>query len=299
MKFLITGSSGYLGKNFLESLSIDKNSYIFLVRSKNKVPKTVKFKNIFFVDCNLLNYKKMEKKFQNFKIDVIINFAWIGATNKFKNSKLQKENLLILKNLIKLSYLLKIKKFIGFGSQAEYGLKNCQINEKMSCRPLTTYGKIKLKSYKLLRSNLKKKKIKFIWIRLFSSFGPFDDDNFLIPYLIKNFLRNKKIFLTKCEQRWDFIYSKDVISATKFLANSEKSSGIYNLGSSISQNLKTVVLKIKKITKSRSKIFFGALKYNQNQIMYLHADIKKIKKLGWKYKPNFNQEIKKTIEYHK
>ena len=64
----------------------------------------------------------------------------------------------------------------------------------------------------------------------------------------------------------------------------------------MAQNLKSVVLKIKKITKSKSTIIFGGLKYNQNQIMYLHADIKKILQLGWKYKPNFGQEIRKTIK---
>lgn len=299
MNFLITGSSGYLGRNFLETIRNDHNSYFFLVRSKKKILKFKKIKNMEFIECDLKKYDEVKKKLNNYQIDIIINFAWIGATNKFKNSDLQKKNFLLLKNLVKISKFLKIKKFIGFGSQAEYGLKKKKINELMICRPMTTYGQVKLKSYKLLNSYFKKNKIKFIWIRLFSSFGPHDDDNFLIPYLIKNFLKNKKIYLTKCEQKWDFIYSKDVIKATMFLAHSKKANGIYNLGSGVAQNLKSVVLKIKKLTKSGSKIDFGALKYSKNQIMYLHADINKIREINWKYKPHFDQGIRETIKYYK
>tara|TARA_B100001175_G_scaffold316614_1_gene331011 strand:+ start:1253 stop:2152 length:900 start_codon:yes stop_codon:yes gene_type:complete len=299
VNLLITGSSGYLGRNFLETVKNDDNLYFFLVRSKKKILKFKKIKNIEFIECDLKKYDEVKKKLKNYQIDIIINFAWVGATNKFKNSNLQKQNLLLLKNLVKISKVLKIKKFVGFGSQAEYGLKKKKINELMICRPITKYGHIKLKSYKLLNSYFKKNKIKFVWIRLFSSFGPHDDDNFLIPYLIKNFLKNKKIYLTKCEQKWDFIYSKDVIKATKFLAHSNMANGIYNLGSGETQNLKSIVLKIKKLTKSGSKIDFGALKYSKNQIMYLHADINKIREINWKYSPHFDQAIRETIKYYK
>ena len=298
MNFLITGATGYLGRNFLDSVKLDENKYFFLVRSKKKILTKNIYKNIKFVFCDLQNFKKLKNILNGLQIDVLINFAWIGATNKYKDSKIQKNNFLILKNLAKLGIHLKIKKFIGFGSQAEYGIINKKINERMICKPLTKYGKTKLKSYKILKNYFKKKNIKFIWIRLFSSFGPHDDENFLIPYLIKNFLKNENIYLTKCEQKWDFIYSKDVIKATKFLAHSKKANGKYNLGSGSVQNLKSVVLKIKKITLSKSKVFFGALKYNKNQIMYLHADINKLKKLGWRNKSNFTNEIKELVKFN-
>ena len=116
---------------------------------------------------------------------------------------------------------------------------------------------------------------------------------------LNNFLKNKKISVTKCEQKWDFIYSRDVISSTKFLAENKDSKGVYNLGSGLSLNLKEVVLKIKKLTKSSSIINFGGLNYNKNQTMYLLADISKILDLGWKYKPNFNRDIKRLIKYYK
>ena len=89
------------------------------------------------------------------QIDVLINFAWIGATNKYKDSKIQKNNFLILKNLAKLSIHLK-KKSLLVGSQAEYGIINKKINERMICKPLTKYGKTKLKSYKILKNYFKK-----------------------------------------------------------------------------------------------------------------------------------------------
>ena len=52
--------------------------------------------------------------------------------NKYKNDKIQNKNINIIKNLIKLCNLMGIRKFIGIGSQAEYGNKNYKINEKIS-----------------------------------------------------------------------------------------------------------------------------------------------------------------------
>ena len=62
MNLLITGSSGYLGRNFLETVKNDDNLYFFLVRSKKKILKFKKIKNIEFIECDLKKYDEVKKK---------------------------------------------------------------------------------------------------------------------------------------------------------------------------------------------------------------------------------------------
>ena len=42
-------------------------------------------------------------------------------------------------------------------------------------------------------------------------YGPNDDENKFVLFLIKKILKNESIQLTKCEQKRDFIYMNDLV----------------------------------------------------------------------------------------
>ena len=58
-------------------------------------------------------------------------------------------------------------------------------------------------------------------------YGPNDDENKFVLFLIKKILQNESIQLTKCEQKRDFIYIDDLVEAY-FLA-------VENFDNSLSQ----------------------------------------------------------------
>ena len=290
MNILVTGINGYLGKNFLKYTKLDNNNYYGLIRNKEQ-KKTLKKinKNFFFITGNLDNYKSIEEIINKKKISVIIHLAWSGATNKHKNHTKQNRNILQILNLISVSNKYNIKKIIAIGSQAEYGIKNKKITERMICNPITLYGKTKLLCFNLLRQKLKKTNL--VWFRLFSSFGPYDFDGWFLNYVIKSFKQNKTLKLSNCKQKWDFIDSKSVISAIH-LAIKNNFNGLYNIGSGQTLVLSKIVHELKKHLSSESKIIFGAIKTDKNDIKHLEADISKIKNKGF-YPPN---RILKTIK---
>ena len=75
-------------------------------------------------------------------------------------------------------------------------------------------------------------------------------------------LNNEEINLTRCEQRYDYLFVKDFCKSIILLLNSENS-GIYNLSSNNSVQLREILLVIKDILKSKSKLNFGALEYRK------------------------------------
>ena len=67
MNILITGASGFLGKEVVKLLHENKYKLSFLVRNKNKK------KNYFY--CNLKNQNNIKKILNKINPDVIINLA--------------------------------------------------------------------------------------------------------------------------------------------------------------------------------------------------------------------------------
>ena len=51
------------------------------------------------------------------------------------------------------------------------------------------------------------------WCRIVSLFGPFDGEYTLISSLIASLKKGEKFKTTKCDQIWDYIYSKDAARA--------------------------------------------------------------------------------------
>ena len=62
---------------------------------------------------------------------------------------------------------------------------------------------------KLLQNQYKNKKLPITIFRIFQAYGPNQDENRLIPYLIKT-LKEKNVFLTSGKQIRDFCYIDDI-----------------------------------------------------------------------------------------
>ena len=85
-KILVTGASGFLGKNLISKISKNKNFIIYgLTHSKKHKLKDKK--NLFFIDCDIKNSKKLKKKLK-FNIDYVVNFS--GNINSKELNEIKK-----------------------------------------------------------------------------------------------------------------------------------------------------------------------------------------------------------------
>jgi len=112
-------------------------------------------------------------------------------------------------------------------------------------------------------------------------YGPKDDENKFITFLIRRMMRNETIDLTAGEQKRDFIYIDDVIHAFVKVLETESLHNEYEVGSGDSISIKKFVRLIHRLTESSSTLNFGALSYRENEIMESHADISKLTEIGW------------------
>ena len=146
----------------------------------------------------------------------------------------------------------------------------------------------------------KSSKLNLICVRPFNTFGPFQSEKAIIPEMIIKCLQNKEIRTTGGKQTREFNYIDNIIDGILFLNKKIKSSiDPINIGSSKPVSIKYLVKKIHKFTNSTSKLKIGSLKYRPNEIWKMQADNKFITSKGWKPKVNFDDGLKRTIDWYR
>jgi len=294
-RILITGSSGFIGKSLVKEL-LKKKVYLYLLINKKKLK--IKSKKIKFIYCSLSNSKNLKKKLQKISITDIIHCAWVGVSAKSRNSLKQNHNLEIANNLLNAIKYKKLNCFIALGSQAEYGVNLKKIYENSVTSPKTEYGKTKIKILKKINNFCKKNCTRFLWLRLFTGYGPGSDKNWLIPSTINKLINNRKTKFTTGNQIYNFVYISDIVSAIVKSLYANSAHGIFNLGHEKSYTIKHVVKLIFTKLKIKKKPIFGELCYREDQIMKFVPSISKIKrKLKWKPAYSISNGISETINF--
>ena len=296
MKVLISGSGGFLGSVF-SNLCKNKGYSVLEIKRKNKPTVDNSSDSVWY------SYSLLEDDFvtqiKDFKPNIFVHFAWKGVSNATRNEDQYRYNINLTLESIELAKIVGCTKWIGFGSQAEYGLKNEAIVEDMPCEPISDYGKSKLSLSISSLGLCHSLGIEGAWIRIFSIFGENDHSTALIPSVIGKMFQNEDVYLTDCTQTWDYLYITDALEALDAFMSNFKS-GIYNLGSGNAIILKEVIELIQKNINSKSKIHFGNIKFNENSVRFLVANINKLsQQTSWKPRFSIEQGIKNTVMYYK
>lgn len=268
---IITGPTGAIGIA-LVNLLISKGFKVTVVVNpeSKRVENLPKSELLSLIYCDLSDLKSIS----GFKCDTFYHLGWKGTFGSDRNDpKMQEENIQFAKDAVQLAHRLQCKTFIFAGSQAEYGRVNIPISPDTPTSPESEYGKAKLKTGFECSKLCNQFNIKFIWTRIFSVYGPYDGANTMVSSTITKLKNNIIPEFTKCEQQWDFLYSKDAAIAFYLLAEKGRHDQIYCIGSGQVFPLRYYVETIQKVIGSATPLKIGAIPYSENQVMYLCADI--------------------------
>jgi nucleoside-diphosphate-sugar epimerase len=296
---LLTGISGFLGSAIAEKLSA-KYNVIGLIRKGSNLWRLSEINqdNIKLLD---IESSTLDIELIKLKPTILIHSAWNGvAAGDREDWTNQIQNIVLTTNLLSLAKQIGIKKIIGLGSQAEYGDFEGKIDESFSPNPLSAYGASKLATMQIVQSFCNINKIEFVWLRLFPLYGEREDENWFIPIIIQNALQNKSINLTGCEQKYGYLHITDFAKAIEqVVINSYNSSGVYNLSSHFSIQLKSIVELIIKETKTTGHFNFGALPYRPNQVMHMEGNSNKFyTTFNFSVTNNLEKNIINLIKYY-
>ncbi len=276
MRIALTGPTGAIGSDTIR-LAISKgHEVIAVVRpGTDRLGNLPKSDKIRIIESDISDYDKIDI---SEKCDIFIHLAWM---NTFGNQRddvyTQTANIQYSLDAVRLAHKWGSTSFIGVGSQAEYGIKNEKLNSSTPIDPQSGYGVAKYAAGKLCKILCEQLGMRFNWARILSTYGVYDAEHTLIMYLINTLLDGNIPELTKCEQKWDYIYSKDVATALLSIGSRGKNGKTYCVGSGECRELKDYVIELKNIVNPGSEIRFGARPYYAHQPMMLSADISELR----------------------
>ena len=297
-RILVSGITGFLGASIAESLLEKGMEVIGLRRNQSNLKRCESFRyKIQWVNIDENNWKSLLVKLTP---KVFIHSAWIGVNNVSRNIwEDQLKNIDFSFNLLEAAREAGIEKFIGLGSQAEYGVFNNVVSENTQVKPETAYASVKVALSQLINTYCQQEKINFFWIRVFSVFGEGEDDNWLIPSLVRNIMTKESMDFTLCDQKYAYLYIKDFANAVVSVVESDfLPEGVYNLSSDQPVVLKKLITYIRDYLKPDFQLNFGKISYRENQSMHIEGDVKKIQAFIGKIETaNFEKKLMSTVDF--
>lgn len=299
-RILITGASGFVGSAVTRQLVGQRREVAVLLRTTSDARRINDLLDRITVirgDISMLD--EVHDQIADFEPQGVVHLAWEGVKGVDRNSPVQIDNVNSSIALYRLTEKLDCRRFVGLGSQAEYGLLQGKIDENAPTRPTTVYGAAKLATCLLLERSAATSGRPFAWLRLFSSYGPDDDPSWLIPYMTLRLLAGEKPLLTKGEQLWDYIYVDDAAAAIVSLIDSD-AVGVFNLGSGHAHPLLDIITKIRDLIDPALPLGIGELPYRPDQVMHLEADITALTRAtGWMPKIPLDQGLQLTVNWYR
>jgi UDP-glucose 4-epimerase len=131
---------------------------------------------------------------------------------------------------------------VNTGTSSEYGDRNHAPKEDESPRPNSDYASTKAAATWLCQ-RARTRGVPVTTLRLYSAYGPFEEERRLIPTLVRAALTGALPPLASPHVVRDFVYVEDVVDAYIAAASSPNRSTIYNVASGVQISLADLVAK--------------------------------------------------------
>ncbi|MCM1220808.1 MAG: NAD-dependent epimerase/dehydratase family protein [Lachnospiraceae bacterium] len=235
-KILLTGSTGFIGRNILPILQKKYDVY---------APKRQ--------ELNLLDFNSVEEYLKSHKFDAVIQGA---NPNPVKNTQSDKPETMLEDSMRIFMNFYQMRgcygKMLYFGSGAEYG-KNRDIilasEEQIGTTvPLDSYGLAKLWMNELARNSSN-----IYNLRIFGCFGPYDHESKFLTHVIRSCLRQKTITIRQ-NCIFDYMQVYDLAEVVSFFIEDHFQYHDYNVCTGRPISLYDIACKIKEKMRSENSI---------------------------------------------
>ena len=306
MKLLVTGGLGFIGSNFILKLLTENSNYeiinvdaeLFGADHKN-LSEIKNSKKYHFEKGNITNKKFMEEQIAN--CDAVINFA----AETFVDRSINDANPFLVSNIRGAYTILDIitkqkKRMIQISTDEVFGsLINGTATEQSKLNPSSPYAATKAAAELLVNSYSVTYDSDVIITRCTNNYGPHQFAEKLIPKTIILANQNRKIpIYGKGTNIRDWIYVDDHCDAVLMVLLNGKAGESYNISANNEIDNLTVVRKILEIM-NKSEDLIDFVEDRPGHDFRYSMDSKKISdELGWRVKSNFDDGLRKTIQWY-
>lgn len=292
-KVLITGGTGFIGRNVVNQL-IKKG---YEVHSLVYPPFAPKQKGLYQYEMNLMDNDAVNEFLKEHKFENLIHLAWyVGKGCHVHN--LNMDWTIATFNLVKSFVENGGKCFVGAGTISEYEYKyGYLLEDETPTDPQTLYGNCKNAIFNIAKIYCKQNNCIFKWPRIFNLYGPAEKPQRLMPSVINSCLKNEDVKVSDCLKFQDYLHVEDTASGIVTVFENDIV-GAVNICSGKPVQLREIVNKIAEYTDFKGQILWGAIPAAFGDDLVV-GNNEKLKSLGWSPKYSLEDGLKQTINWWK
>ncbi|MEM0134161.1 MAG: NAD(P)-dependent oxidoreductase [Thermoplasmatales archaeon] len=304
-RVLVTGGNGFIGNAVLRRLIEIGDIPIITSRNSSDMWRL----NDILSSITIYNIDKepLSNIFEKEKIDAVVNLA---AHYRKRDSyedidKMIDTNIKFPTLLLELCNEHDVPIFVTAGSYFQRRNNYNSVHDENSPDARDLYAATKNALGRIMEYYTSTHRIRTVELVLFTPYGEMDHDEKLIPYVVRQALRNSPVKLSQGFQRLNLVYVEDV--ATAFVDALDLSTldtatkltiDIANIRSYSIREIVTVIEDLLKIHIKTDWGSFGTDSIDQDNELIIDTS-RSLELLKWKPELDIYEGLKRTIEYYK
>jgi dTDP-6-deoxy-L-talose 4-dehydrogenase (NAD+) len=200
---LLTGASGFVGRQVLRALQASGESIRVVTRSPDAFS--------WPADTTLVRSDNAFAESATWwadaarGVDAVLHMAWYAEPGAYLQSPLNLDCLRGTLTMAEGCAAAGVRRFVGVGTCFEYDTREGYLSTRTPLNPASPYAAAKAAAYLFLREYLAERKVSFAWCRLFHLFGEGEDPRRLIPYVRNQLAEGRSVELTSGQQIRDYL----------------------------------------------------------------------------------------------
>jgi UDP-glucose 4-epimerase len=306
MKCFVTGGAGFIGSHIVDRLIHDGHQIIvydnFSTGQKEFIEQHLNNKNFSLIRGDVLDLDLLIKSSKD--CDIVFHMAAnADVKGGIKNTDIDfQQNTVATKNVLEAMRINNIRKIVFASSAVVYGEpkifptpENCELIQT------SLYGASKLAGEAMIEAYCEYYGIKSWIFRFVSWIGERYTHGVIFDFMKKLSVNDKELeILGNGEQKKSYLYVKDGVDGIFYaLDHFNEKVNIFNLGHKDHMN----VLKVADIVCDELKL--KDVKYNLTggsrgwigDSPFVHLDISKLEKAGWKPSTGIDEGVRRTVRY--
>ncbi len=311
MKILITGGAGFIGSAIAKKLAergdevviIDNfNDYYDIQLKKDRIKKYLRGCKFKLYKGDIRDIKLLERIFKKEKIDKVVSLAALAGVRSSLLDPLGYEDVNVkgTLNLLEISKKYKIKNFVYASSSSVYGNNKKQpFSESDSVdTPISPYAATKKATELLAHVYSHIYGLNTTGLRFFTVYGPWGRPDMALFLFADGITKGKPInVFNRGKMSRNFTYIDDIVSGTIKVLDANLKCEIMNIGGDKEETLMRYIEVLEENLGKKAKK--KMLPMQPGDVPSTVADIKKLRKLGWKPTTRIEEGIKNFVDWYK
>lgn len=288
-RVLVTGAAGFLGWNLVDYL-LRQNYFVEAIVRPGSVSnvRLQPHRHLHVIPLAMEEIVRLPERIAQ-SCDYAVHLAWDPRRMDFAA---QRESLFAALDLVETLGVIGCRRFLGIGSQAEYGVTNEVMEETSSLQPVTSYGSAKVAALHMTRQRAAQLGMEWVWGRVFSVYGTYEPETTLLSYLARSLRSGETPQMTAGTQLWDYLHASDAAAAMAALLLRGRNGEVYNIAHGDVRPLRTFSEEMRDVLAPTAQIAYGT---SERPPTSMRPSVEKIQThTGWQACVKFADGVKIT-----